>query len=276
MNRKIMTSLVIVLLCISMISGGYSMWMVMTVKDPDIGVSGNVVELTVTEAKITTVSASFVAQDSNPGLLLKAEQASAEDDWLKVENKSTVKLTPRQFELSIILISSVKPTGVSWADWNGKDASGKTVKFRVWFSDFQKMDSSQATVDNRTDWTCLKGPDTPTDTNGNPTAYIELWKEGNTWKTVMIKDGENVTDTTERPQGWGTAEFIASEGRLSVTMMTSWGDAFGGNGQDPQTYINSKELYTKKEIETLQAKLDVLASIKKLSIRVNAQVVPVL
>ena len=262
-NKKLMTSLVIVLLCIAMISGGYSTWLAITTRAP-ITLSGNIVELSVTEAQVTSVNASFVRYDNAPAFLLTAENSSAADDRLQVENKSTHQ-NPNQFTLQIGLQTNLKGSK-TWAEWDGKDAGGNTVKFKVWFSDFAKKNASSVAVD--ADSNCLSGP-AATDTSSNPTAWIELWKDGSTWQTAVYKDGAPVTGT-QLPAGWGTPAFV--DGVLTITMYASWGKAF--NYQHPQTYINSKEVYTQADYTTDKANLDVLASIKNISISVNAQIVP--
>ena len=252
-NRKIMTSLVVALLCLAMIGGGYSTWLVLVNPQAQTQ-TGGVVELNVSEKKVSVTATipSNLNSNSDYAAFLESDGQTYGNNWMKVENATSYGMA---FDLEV----NLRPDGSTWADWITDETKyDETIKFKIWLTEFKTL-TSGGTTEVDSDRKLLKDPTTGTDT------WIEVLHDGTTWTAII----QGAT-----PTGWDAEpNFDDDNGRLTLSLTPSWGEAFNYN--NPNAYINSKETYSNTEFNSDKAKLDALAQIQKFSIAVNAQVVPV-
>ena len=257
MNRKIMASLVVVLLCIGIISAGYATWLT-TVVHSNTQTYG-VASFSVSEKKITVSSAVFKFSN-NVAATIGYDGKTYDSDWMKVTNAGNTAVPSVSFTLEATI-----------SNWSSSFSGDASHKIKVWFSDFKTTESGTDASEVDGNRKLLKSP-VLTDR-----AWIEIDGNGNCAIRSYELDGEgrvtgNIVTLTTPPTEWATPVFDKSTGKLTMTFTAPWGDAFGG--VNPHQYINSKEIYSNSDRDADTTKLTNLAKIQYLSITIKAQAIP--
>ena len=249
MNRKMITSLVAVLICISMIAAGYSVWIV--VETAETKATPQVQAYTVSSDEVG-VTAAVVAETGKTNPINLASDGIAYDyNWIAFNTASKGK-EDLSFDLQITLQPKVNGTATAWSTWAARTDT-KTKVIKIWLSGFE---ISNNTYDGK------RFLDAPT--NGEDTYVLISYDTTNatetnpgTWKASL----QGVI-----PIGWGAINFDDTAGTLTLPLNLSWGSAF--NSQNPNKYFNTK---TSEPTPTDLDKLTKLASVTNFKVTVTVQ-----
>ena len=229
MNKKLLTSLVAVLICISLISAGYSAWLIIKVEGVDDAQA---------QFKVHTVQTKELQFEA----VVLGETGKAEPITLGKPNPVpdttyTWATLDGEEDLDFTLQITLKPLGQEWSEWK-KEAT----TFRFWLTEFAAGSDKSGTY--------LSLPMG----NDNADNYIDVTCTASGACTVA-KSGLNKNGTV-----------TISNGVITIPLSLAWGSAF--EGSNPYEYFNSKP-YNSDKNTGFAAKANALKAIKNFSITVN-------